>query len=186
MRNTRGSRGSGGIRGERPPRVSSRDGPSPGAPARAPTGRRLFRLVRSSNFFFRPASQSQRCPSCGQKRRLASCAEVQSQRDKRPAPILLQRCTPPREHAHPAGAGAVRTTIDDARRVAPLAAPGPWLVPTLTYPRGPNFVDSSDFTSRGRRTRAWRRTRRSLWRASRLGRTPQTSPRFRRRRTRSR
>ena len=91
-----------------------------------------------------------------------------------------------REHAHPAGAGAVRTTIDDARRVAPLAAPGPWLVPTLTYPRGPNFVDSSDFTSRGRRTRAWRRTRRSLWRASRLGRTPQTSPRFRRRRTRSR
>ena len=92
----------------------------------------------------------------------------------------------PREHAHPAGAGAVRTTIDDARRVTPLAAPGPWLVPTLTYPRGPNFVDSSDFTSRGRRTRAWRRTRRSQWRATRLGRTPRTSPRFRRRRTRSR
>ena len=71
------------------------------------------------------------------------------------------------------------------RRVTPLAAPGPWCE-HLTLSRAVHVSSTRSFTSRGRRTRASRRTRRSLWRATRLGRTPRTSPRFRRRRTRSR
>lgn len=94
--------------------------------------RPLVRPEDADPFAF--SDQSQRCPSSGgngirscAKRRLAGCAEVQSQRDDagqtRPAPILLQRCTRPARTRAPSRGRWRRSDDDRRRRVGSLPSP---------------------------------------------------------------